>query len=150
MKTPVLILTLSLALLAPAAQAGGNEGQPAARPGTVASQSLLAVRSDFAPVFNAVLDGLKAAGEKITYADPVEGLIATALQTEGDFRQTGVRLVIQVTPGNYQLTFIEVMVTVQQRFNPSQWKAEPWGSPKLDPNRSRQAVGELRRRLGFE
>jgi hypothetical protein len=146
MKTPVIVLALSLSLILP----GMRAEDPATRPGTADSGYLLAIRSDFAPVFNAVLTSLKAAGETIAYADPIEGVIATAVQTEGGFRQTGVRLVIQVSPGNYQLTFVEVMVTVQQRFNPPQWKAEPWGNPTLDRGRSRQAVGLLRRQLGFE
>lgn len=146
MKTPVLLLALSLGLLFPGVRAEDSAGRPgAADPGY-----LLAIRSDFAPVFNAVLASLRSAGETIAYADPVEGVIATALQTEGGFRQTGVRLIVQVTPGNYQLTFVEVMVTVQQRFNPAQWKAEPWGNATLDRGRSRQAVGLLRKQLGFE
>ncbi len=146
MKTPVIILALSLGLLIP----GVRAEDAAAKPGVADPGCLLAIRSDFAPVFNAIRSKLQAAGETIAYADPVEGVIATALQTEGGFRQTGVRLVILVTPGNYQLTFIEVMVTVQQRFNPPHWKAEPWGSPALDRGRSRLAVGQLRRQLGFE
>ncbi len=146
MKTPVIFLALSLGLLLP----GVRAEDAAAKPGVADPGYLLAIRSDFAPVFNAILAKLQAAGETIAYADPVEGVIATAVQAEGGFRQTGVRLVIQVTPGNYQLTFVEVMVTVQQRFNPSQWKAEPWGNPTLDRGRSRQAVGLLRKQLGFE
>ena len=74
--------------------------------------------------------------------------VATAIQVAGEFRQTGTRLVVYVSKGNYQHTFVEVTVTVQQRFQ--SLRREPWGTPVLDPRMSRDAVRRLRWGLGLE
>ena len=117
-------------------------------PVVLESASQLALKSDYAPTFHAVVQALESLGEKVVLVDPEAGVVATAIQVAGEFRQTGTRLVVYVSKGNYQHTFVEVTVTVQQRFQ--SLRREPWGTPVLDPRMSRDAVRRLRWGLGLE
>ena len=129
--------------------APGGDRLPAASasPAALESSSLLALSSDYAPAFAAIIRALEAAGETVVWADPEAGVVATAIRVAGDFRQTGTRTVVLVSPGNYRHTFVEVAVTVQQRFQTG--RPEPWGAPVLDAALSRDVLHRLRRMLAL-
>jgi hypothetical protein len=99
----------------------------------------------YADAFDAVIKHLKLQDCEVTTADRDAGLVATAIEVTGGWRQTGTRIVVSLIRQNEKTTTIKVTVTEQKRYKALQ--VEPWSEPKVAEKKTAEAAEKLK--VGF-
>jgi len=96
-------------------------------------------------VFEGLVTYLKKSGYSVDEADKESGLVATSMEINGGWKQTGKRLVFSVIKDKADKTAVRVAVSIQKRFKGLQ--TEPWGDPKVDEKESADLAHKVQTEL---
>lgn len=129
---------LALALTARTALPGSPEAsnQPAS----------LVHAADLDSTYQAVLNEVKKEGLSIDSASKDAG-VKTTITVAGRYHQTGSHLEFQFIQDSANQTTVRVAAVEQTRYKAL--KTEPWSSPKVNPEQSKQAAEKLKAGLGW-
>jgi hypothetical protein len=104
---------------------------------------------DIAGSYDAVFEGLvtylKKSGYSVDEANKESGLVATSMEIDGGWKQTGKRLVFSVIKDKARNTAIRVAVSIQKRMKLI--STEPWGDPKVDDKASADLAHKVQTEL---
>jgi len=149
----ILLILAGLSALAVSAQAGLSDRKNQAlvdsgKPVAVKGATPIEVAQAFDVTFDAVVKAFQKADEPVVVADRETGMIATEIEIEGKWKQTGTRTVVTFIKESDKETTAKVAVTVQSRYKALQ--TEPWSDPKLDAAKTAAAVAKLKTALGIK
>ena len=99
-------------------------------------------------VFAAIVKVLNLSDRTVDATNKDSGLIATAIDIKGGYKQTGTRIVITVISISDSETLVRIASTEQKRYNGLQ--TEPWSDPKVDDTATAAVVAELQPKISDE
>lgn len=112
--------------------------------GTLCSAASFTSKADMQSTYQRVLNQVKAQGYSVERASPDAG-IKTGITVTGHYHQTGSYLQIQFVQGANGTT-VQVSVYESKRYKALQ--TEPWGTPKVNEEKSQAEAETLQKGLG--
>jgi len=91
--------------------------------------------------YDDLLNWAKREGYVLTSASRETGQIVTEIQVAGSYRQTGTRVYLTTIKDGDAKTTVRVAVSEQKRFKALQ--TEPWGTPKVNADKSRDLAKKI-------
>ena len=145
----ILILGVTIAISTFAgAQAHDRHTAEAAESGQVRSVpggTTIQIAGSYDAVFEGLVTYLKKSGYSVDEANKESGLVATSMEIDGGWKQTGKRLVFSVIKDKSTSTAVRVAVSIQKRMKLLQ--TEPWGDPKVDEKASADLAHKVQTEL---
>lgn len=112
---------------------------------TIGSAASFTAKGDITSAYQSVLNEVKKEGFQVESASPDAG-IRTALTVTGHYHQTGSYLQIQFVSGPNGTT-VDVSVMEEKRYKALQ--TEPWGTPKVNGQRSVAEAETIQKGMGL-
>jgi len=148
-RTFLLLAVLSTFVLSAHASFSDRKNKEIAdsgKPIAVKGATPITVASDFATAFDSVVKALQKADENVAVADRDAGMVATEIEIEGGWKQTGTRTVVTFIKESDKETIIKIAVTVMKRYKALQ--VEPWSERTLDTEKTAAQVAKLKTAIG--
>jgi hypothetical protein len=146
----IVLCALLCAFLAGPAFAGRAERKAGAiaeseKPRSLRGGTSFDVSMNYTDAFDAVVKHLKLQEYEVATADRDAGMIATAIEVTGGWRQTGTRVVVSLIKKEEAVTVVRVTVTEQKRHKALQ--VEPWSEPKVEEKKTAETAQKLKEAL---